>query len=186
MLSSLLSSFSPSPTCRHSHNLSVPWQDWAPAGVTLPRIASLHGRAVLIPLIIFSRVQPVPRETVILKHRRAPGSQSRHSPKVCVPLCSGLRDESSGESFCWPSPSLFPSCLGPASDASLPSGGLRTPTGRVGPPGVPYSPSALWTRHPHTIQVAQAEEFSCAFSARDYVSTVLQDAGRISFEAYDA
>ena len=49
----------------------------------------------------FPRVRPVPRETIILKHRRAPGSRSRRSPKVCVIPCRGIHDESSEESFYW-------------------------------------------------------------------------------------
>ena len=174
VLSSFLT-FSSPPTYRHYHVQSASWKVQAPAGANFPRVASFHERAVLIPSVVFPRVRPVPRETVILKHRRAPGSQSRHSPKVCVLPCRGLRDESSRELCCWPGPSLLSSSLDPASDAPASCVyhlGLRAPTGRANPPGVPHSPSALWTCHPHPIQESQAEEFPCALSARDDVSTV--------------
>ena len=49
---------------------------------------------------------------------------------------------------------------------------LRAPTDRISPPGVPHSPSALWACHPHPIQEPQAEEFPCALSARDDMSTI--------------
>ena len=49
----------------------------APTGANFPRVASLHERVVLIPFVVLPRVRLVPREAVIQKHRRAPGSRCR-------------------------------------------------------------------------------------------------------------
>ena len=68
----------------------------APTGANFPRVASLHERVVLISFVVLPRVRPVPREAIIQKHRRAPGSQSHHSLKVCALPCESLRDGSSG------------------------------------------------------------------------------------------
>ena len=89
----------------------------APTGANFPRVASLHERVVLISFVVLPRVRPVPREAVIQKHRRAPGSQSHHSLKVCALPCESLRDGSSGEPFCWTGPSLLTPILDLASSA---------------------------------------------------------------------
>ena len=151
VLSTFLTLFFP-PTYRRYHVQSPAWKVQAPTGANFPRVASFHERAVLIPSVVFPRVRPVPRETIILKHRRAPGSQSRHSPKVCVIPCRGIRDESSEEPFYWSGLSLLSLILDLASNARASCVchlGLSALTGRVDPPGVPHSPPALWARHRH-------------------------------------
>ena len=61
-----------------------------------------------------------PARTVLVTRRRAPGSQSRTSPKLCILHCGGLHDVSSGRSFYWLGLLLRSLRLGPASSAQRP------------------------------------------------------------------
>ena len=128
----------------------------APTGANFPRVASLHERVVLISFVVLPRVRPVPREAIIQKHRRAPGSRCHHSSKVCIIPCKSLRDGSSGGVLLQGRP--VPAHLGSGPRFQCPGflrlNGTRAETDWEGPPCVPHSLSALWTCHTYSIRAS--------------------------------